>query len=52
MEKIRILLTGIGGYASTYVNPLLDQKYPDCEIAGCADPYLSILRFGKVVVLV
>ncbi|MBQ7931541.1 MAG: Gfo/Idh/MocA family oxidoreductase, partial [Clostridia bacterium] len=39
MEKIRILLTGIGGYASTYVNPLLDQKYPDCEIAGCADPY-------------
>ena len=39
MEKIRILLTGIGGYASTYVNPLLDKKYPDCEIAGCADPY-------------
>ena len=47
MEKIKILLTGIGGYASTYVNPLLDSmldnridgKYPDCEIAGCADPY-------------
>ncbi len=39
MKKIRILLTGIGGYASTYVNPLLDGKYPDCEIAGCADPY-------------
>lgn len=39
MNKIRILLTGIGGYASTYVNPLLDHKYPDCEIVGCADPY-------------
>lgn len=39
MEKIKILLTGIGGYASTYVNPLLDHRYPDCEIVGCADPY-------------
>ncbi|MBQ8512363.1 MAG: Gfo/Idh/MocA family oxidoreductase [Clostridia bacterium] len=47
MNKIKILLTGIGGYASTYVNPLLDSmldnsldnKYPDCEITACADPY-------------
>lgn len=38
-EKVKILLTGIGGYASTYVNPLLDGVRPDCEIVGCADPF-------------
>lgn len=39
MEKVRILLVGIGGYASTYVNPLLDGKRDDVEIVGCADPF-------------
>ena len=38
-EKVKILLTGIGGYAATYVNPLLDGVRPDCEIVGCADPF-------------
>lgn len=38
MQK-KLLLVGIGGYAGTYLNPLLNGNYPDCEIVGCADPY-------------
>lgn len=36
---VKILLVGIGGYAYTYVNPLLDGVRADCEIVGCVDPY-------------
>ncbi len=39
MEKVKLLLVGLGGYAATYLNPLLDGKFPDAEIVGCADPY-------------
>ena len=40
MSKVKILLVGIGGYAATYVNPLLDGvRAEDCELVGCADPY-------------
>jgi len=39
MKTVRILLVGIGGYASKYVNPLLDGTLAGCEIAACADPY-------------
>jgi len=39
MEKVKILLVGIGGYAEKYVNPLLDGVREDVEIAGCADPF-------------
>ena len=39
MEKVKILLVGIGGYASTYVNPLLNGVRDDVEIVGCADPF-------------
>lgn len=38
-EKVRLLLVGIGGYASTYVNPLLDGKRPDAEIVGAVDVF-------------
>lgn len=38
-DKVKILLVGIGGYAATYVNPLLDGVRDDCEIVGCADPF-------------
>lgn len=39
-DKVKILLVGIGGYAATYVNPLLNGEHADeCEIVGCADPY-------------
>ncbi len=37
--SISILLVGIGGYASTYVNPLLNGVREDCVIVGCADPF-------------
>lgn len=37
--SISILLVGIGGYASTYVNPLLNGVREDCIIVGCADPF-------------
>lgn len=40
-DKVSILLVGIGGYAGTYVNPLLGGDFPDCEIVGCADPFPS-----------
>jgi len=39
MEKVKILLVGIGGYASTYVNPLLNGVRDNVEIVGCADPF-------------
>ncbi len=44
MEKVRILLVGIGGYAATHLNPLLDGKRPDAEIVGCVDPYPTACR--------
>ena len=37
--SVSILLVGIGGYASTYVNPLLNGVREDCVIVGCADPF-------------
>lgn len=44
-NKVRILLVGIGGYAGTYVNPLLDCMQgkdgtrDDVNIVGCVDPF-------------
>ena len=38
-DTVKILLVGIGGYAATYVNPLLNGDREDCVIVGCADPY-------------
>ena len=37
--KKKLLLVGIGGYAFTYLNPLLNNEYTDCVIVGCVDPY-------------
>ena len=42
--SVSILLVGIGGYASTYVNPLLDGEREDCVIVGCADPFPNSCR--------
>ena len=44
MDKVRLLLVGLGGYAATYLNPLLDGKFPDAEIVGCADPFPQSCR--------
>jgi predicted dehydrogenase len=42
MEKVRILLAGIGGYGGTYINDLLDNPDPSLEIAGIADPFAGL----------
>ena len=42
--SVSILLVGIGGYASTYVNPLLNGDREDCVIVGCADPFPDSCR--------
>ncbi len=39
MKTVKILLCGIGGYAHTYVNALLDHPCADVEIVGMIDPY-------------
>ncbi len=39
MKTINILLCGIGGYAHTYVNELLDRPSEDVRIVGMIDPY-------------
>ncbi len=39
MQKVKLLLVGIGGYAGTYLNPLLNGNFQNCEIAGCVDPF-------------
>lgn len=36
---VKILLAGIGGYASLFVNALLDTDRTDVELVGCADPF-------------
>ena len=41
MEKIKVLLTGIGGYGSWYLNELLDTDDDSFELVGIADPYAS-----------
>lgn len=41
-RPLRIVLSGIGGYGSTYVHRLLDQPQPDVfQIVGAVDPYAS-----------
>ena len=37
--KVRVLLVGIGGYGSTYVNHILAGKDARIEVAGLVDPY-------------
>ena len=49
MEKTRVLLAGIGGYGSLYLNELLDAKDPSFVFAGAADPFAaSSPRFGEL----
>lgn len=49
-NKVRILLVGIGGYAGTYVNPLLDCMQgkngtrDDVTVVGCVDPFPDSCR--------
>lgn len=45
MDKVKILLVGIGGYGVTYVNGLLDEgdleRVNAIEIVGVVDPYAN-----------
>jgi len=48
-ETVRLLMVGIGGYAFTYLNPLLDGVRPDAQIVACVDPYPdSCPRIGEI----
>ena len=49
MSRTRVLLTGIGGYGSWYLNELLDTEDDTFEIAGIADPYADLSpRFDEL----
>ena len=37
MEKVKILSVGIGGYAQGYLDTLLNEENPNCEIVGMVD---------------
>ena len=39
MDKVSVLLVGIGGYGQTYVNHILDGNDPRITVAGLVDPY-------------
>jgi len=39
MDKVSVLLVGIGGYGMTYVHHILDGNDPRIEVAGLVDPY-------------
>lgn len=38
---MKILLVGVGGYATTYVNALLENQDPSISWVGAVDPYFS-----------
>ena len=38
---MKLLMVGAGGYAGTYLNPLLDGDYPEVKLEGIADPYIA-----------
>ncbi|MEJ6950715.1 Gfo/Idh/MocA family protein [Natronospora cellulosivora (SeqCode)] len=38
-EQTKVLIVGIGGYGSRYVNTLLDGEREDYDIVGVVDPY-------------
>ena len=49
MEKIKVLLAGIGGYGRNYLNEYLDKESDDYELVGVADPFAaSSLRFEEL----
>ncbi|MCL2478233.1 MAG: Gfo/Idh/MocA family oxidoreductase [Treponema sp.] len=49
MKKIKVLLAGIGGYGSNYLNEMLDAKDPPYEFSGAADPFAaSSPRFAEL----
>ena len=39
MDHVKILLVGIGGYGSLYVNALLNETSGKYLLEGCVDPY-------------
>ena len=39
MEKVKILSVGIGGFANTYLDYLLNMEEKNFEIVGMIDPF-------------
>lgn len=39
MEKVKVLFVGIGGYAYTYINEVLDHPDDRIAVVGLVDPY-------------
>ena len=51
MEKVQILLLGIGGYGAQYLHEFLDGNDTSFELAGVVDPFAaSSPRFGELAV--
>ncbi len=50
MNRIRILLCGIGGYGQKYINELLTKENPDAELVAIADPFADKSSFYEKVV--
>lgn len=47
---MKILLVGAGGYASLYVNALLNSKNPDICFEGIVDPYFANCRQKESII--
>lgn len=44
MEKVRIVLSGVGGYGNTYVNAMLGAHDERFELVGACDPFPDSCR--------
>lgn len=40
MEKVKVLLVGIGGYGENYIKEFLEKDIENAELFGIADPFL------------
>ncbi len=47
MERIPVLLVGIGGYGENYVREFLENDVPDAYLAGVADPFVYKSPYSK-----
>lgn len=46
MDKIKVVLVGIGGYGGTFLQDFIENPKDDVEVAGLVDPYPE--RSGKM----
>ncbi len=41
MDRVRVLLVGIGGYGENYIKEVLDKPKDDYVVVGVADPFIA-----------